>query len=105
MDRPPPMGGLAAGQDAGALVRCLAASIVPLVQPVAQQDDRYHQERQGEQERLIRCEIAEPLDGCHDSLHEAGQAAGNRARKTLQRQYAAVRKDCTKAGALRIKIL
>src|SRR5664279_3195986 len=72
------------------LMRRLAASTVPLAQPVAHQDDRYHQERQGKQERLIRCEVAEPLDKCHDSLHEAGQAPGEpRPRdtaKTLRRR-------------------
>ena len=79
------------------LMRRLAASTVPLAQPVAHQDDRYHQERQGKQERLIRCEVAEPLDKCHDSLHEAGQAAGEpRPRdtaKTLRRRAQRLRQS------------
>ena len=87
------------------LMRRRAASTVPLAQPVAHQGDRYHQERQGKQERLIRYEVAEPLEKCHDSLHEAGQAAGEPRPRDMQRLYAAVRKDCTKAGGLRIKIL
>ena len=71
--------------------------MVPLAQPVAHQDERNNQERQGKQERLIGCEVAEPLYKCHDSLHEASRTAGTAPEKTLQRIYAAVRKDCTKA--------
>src|ERR1019366_7267943 len=94
------------------LMRRFAASTVPLAQPVAHQDDRYHQERQGKQERLIRCEVAEPLDKCHDSLHEAGQAAGEprprdtaetlrRRAQRLRQSWRPAHKDLVKRSAFR----